>query len=303
MALLNKYEKFTYKFSGKWVEKYLIKHFTEMQFDLRKAGIRITLVEYLSKALTTSMIVFVIMVPLISVIFTILLLSIGFVVFKSSILGITFGLLGGIISSVIIFMLFYINPSIHLKERRKRIDDSLPFATLYLATIAGSGTPVVTMFKTLANFKEYGEVSKEAKRIVDETEVMGMDITNALENAAARTPSESFKEMLWGIKTTISVGGDLKAFLHEKSESAMQEHKRRLSQFTKQLSLLIEVYITLVFVGSIFFMILSTIMGTLTTGSQGMMIMIQLMVTFIFLPLASIGLIVLIKGISPTTVE
>lgn len=185
-------------------------------------------------------------------------------------------------------------------KEKKRIDDMLPFATLYLATIAGSGTPAVGMFKTLSKFKEYGEIAEEAARIVEETEIVGISIADALKNAANRTPSSRFKEILWGVMTTLLVGGDLKSFLHEKATTAMQEYRRRLQQFTQQVSMFMEMYLTVVIVGAIFFIVLSTIMGGIG-GMPSLIVGVQLAITFVFLPVASAGFLVILKGLAPAS--
>jgi len=164
--------------------------------------------------------------------------------------------------------------------------------------MAGTGMTITAMFKTLSKFKEYRIISKEAYRIVEDTEIIGNNISDSLAKAASRTTSESLKELLWGIRSTLTVGGDMRSYLHEKAMSYMQDYKRNLSKFTQQLSLMIEVYITLVIVGSIFFIILTTILGSIG-GNPGTIILIQLLVVFVGFPLASSGFIILLKGMSP----
>ncbi len=286
------YGRLAYRYFGGIVEKYLSSGFKDLQIQLSKANIHITAAEYLSLAVATSTIVFVFEMPLLALIMT--------VVFGNALVGFIFGLFGGIFTTIGIYFLFNIYPSIIVDERKKKIDDSLPFAVLYLATISGSGTPIVAMFKTIAKFKEYGEISKECSRIVEEVELMGSNITNALETAAKRTPSEKFKEILWGLRSTITVGGDLKAYLHEKAQSSMNDYRRRLTQFTQTLSMFIEMYITVVIVGSIFFMILTTIMGGIG-GATGFITIMQVAMVLIGLPFASFAFIVLIKGMAPSS--
>ena len=97
------------------------------------------------------------------------------------------------------------------------------------------------------------------------------------------------------------VGGDLKSYLHERAQGAMNDYRRRLAEFTQQLSLFIEMYITVVVVGSIFFMILTTIMASIGGGSTDMITMAQVAMVLIGLPFASIGFVVLIKGMAPSS--
>lgn len=301
MEINELYNKFAYRHFGAVTEQYLMRYFGDMKTDLRKANITITSSEYMAVAFATSTLVFTAMTPLLSLIMTILIGQVGAVTGNPArILGMLAGLLGGIFSSTMIFLFFYSYPSVVVGERKKKIDDALPFATLYLTTVAGSGTPPVAIFKALSKFSEYGEIAKESKRISEETELMGVNFIDAVENAARRTPSESFRDLLWGIHSILTVGGNLREYLHGKSIGFMQDYRRRLNQFTQQLSMFVEMYITVVLVGSVFFLVLSTIMGGIGGGSGTMIVAIQLLLTFFFLPLASIGFLILVKGISPT---
>ncbi len=286
----SQYVAFAYKVFGKFVGTYLVDEFRDMRPDIQKANIRISLMEYLSTALFTSVVVFVAEVPLISVIMLILL--------KSIVLGLITGFFFGLFCAVGVFMLFYFYPSIRVQERCKQINESLPFAMFYLTTISGSGTPPLAMFKMLAMFKEYAEISEEASKIVYDVEIAGMSITKALEDAAGRTPSEHLREIYWGINNSLTTGGDLRTLLYEKANSSMEEYKRSLKEFTDRLSMLTEIYLTGVIVGSIFFMVLSTIMSSFG-GSSGTIINLQLGVTFILLPLLSMAFVFILRQISP----
>lgn len=301
VELKESYSRFAYKYFGKMSEQYFLKSFEDMKTDLRKAGINVTVSEYIAVALATSALVFAIITPLFSVVSTIIIASMETTIGgQMYVLGLLIGLLGGVFCFTMIFLLYYSYPSLIIGERKKKINDSLPFATLYLTTVAGSGTPPIAMFKALSSFTEYGEIAKESKRISEETEIMGVNFVDAVENAARRTPSEDFRDLLWGIHSILTVGGNLRQYLHGKSIGFMQDYRRRLNQYTQQLSMFVEMYITVVLVGSVFFLVLSTIMGGVGGGSA-IIVAVQLILTFVFLPIASFGFLVLIKGISPTT--
>ncbi|RLG15584.1 MAG: hypothetical protein DRN71_00885 [Candidatus Nanohalarchaeota archaeon] len=297
------YVRISYKYFCGFTRKYLVSTFKDLYKDIRRANITLTLVEYLSVAMAISLAVFVAM-SIGGTVIAFLLLSVvakGVSGVSAILLGLFLGFLFGVVSSGGIFMLYYTYPSVMVADRKKKIDDCLPFATLYLATISGSGTPPIAMFRALANFKEYGEISKESERIIEETDVLGVNLALAIENAANRTPSDRLRDIFWGIKSIIVVGGDIQTFLHEKAGNTMMEYKRRLAQFTQQLTMFIEMYITVVIVGSVFFMVLTTIMGSMSSGSSKLIVLLQFLITFLFLPIASFGLMILIKGISPST--
>lgn len=290
----NSYTKLSYKITRGMIP-YFIDYFKDVKRDLKKADINISLSEYLGVALFTSIISFIITVPLLSV-------------FIGLMVGGLSGLIAGLIASLFIgififtgiFISFYVYPSIKISSREKKIDHTLPFAALYLSTIAGSGTPPSVIFDLLSSFREYGEITKEAKKISRDVHSFGTDINSALERAANRTPSDDFKELLWGMNNIISSGGNLKTFLRERSKTFMRKYRRDLDKFSKTLSVIVEVYITLVIVGSIFIMVLSAIMSPLGV-SPTVVIFLQLGGVFFFLPLASIMFIIMIKGVSPVS--
>lgn len=286
------YTKLSYEMTKNFVPHF-IDYFRDIKRDLKRADINISLQEYIGMALFSAIITFVSALPVISVI-------IGLIV--GGINGLISGLIAGLFISIFIstgvFMFFYIYPSIRVNSREQKIRHTLPFATLYLSTIAGTGTPPSTMFKLLADFKEYGEVSKEAKKISRDVHSFGADINSALKRAADRTPSGEFRELLWGMNTIISSGGDLKTFLRENADKFMNDYRRELDKFAKTLSVLVEIYITLIVVGSVFLIVLSSIMSPLGM-STFLLVTIQIGGVFVFLPLASIMFIIMIKGVSP----
>ncbi len=255
---------------------------------LKKAGIPLTGEEY-----AALMLFFSVSVPaLIALLVSITLIFLG----SSLILAFLAFLVVFSILALLIFLGFYVYPDIVISDIQRSIATNLPFATIYLSTLAGAGIPMHRAFKILANFEEFGEISKEAKKITRDVELLGFDIGTALERAANRTPSTQFKELLWGIKSTLTTGGDLRAFLMEKARSYMEDYRRFLDQFVNQLSLLMEIYITLVIVGSIFFIIMGTIMGLIGGGQP---LLLSRVVVYFGLPLASIMFMLLIASISP----
>lgn len=269
-------------------------YFEDLKPDLSKANIKLSLEEYLSVALMTITLIFIVEFPFVAFItglmpgFTIImsfLFAFSMTIFFCSIIG----------------FFFYVYPSIIVGQRGDKIDYSLPFATTYLATVSGSNAPPSMMFKVLSKFEEYEEVSKEAKRIRRDIELLGMTVIEALRKAAKRSPSKKFKELLWGINTTIRTGGNLTEFLHEKAEAYMRDYRRELNQYSQTLSTFLEIYLTLIVVSSIFFIIITTIISAfgISGAMTGLIAVSQFAVVFIFLPVISIGFIYLIKTVAP----
>lgn len=287
--MLKQYSEFCYNQVGSYALE-LVEYFEDLRPQLSKAGIEITLPEYLSMMLFT---VGLVGLMTASIGGTLLLVTLG-------VSGILIAVIATVFASVFTALGFYIYPSILISNRASQIRDTLPFATMYLSTLAGTGTPLPQIFKNLGEVDEYGEVSKEAKKIARDINTFGMDVSEALERSANRNPSEDYKELMWGMNHTITTGGTLKEFLRQRSESLMNDYKRRVEEFSEQLSLLVEMYITVVVVGSIIFTSMSAVMSAISQNmTPDQIVALQVMSIFFGLPLISGMFIILVKGMAP----
>ena len=283
------YSRWTLRVFGKFVERNR-KSLLDVKTALAKTNLNLSVEEYVSLAMMTAFLSPLATAP--TIIFVCLLLGTGLV------WTLIIGLLSAIITAALVFMGFYIYPGLLAEGLKKNINNNLPFAAVYLSTLAGTGMPIEKMFRILSDFKEYGEVSKQAAAIVTDTEVLGIDITTALAKATKRTPSQELKDLFWGIRSTIMSGGDLKTFLIEKSEGYMQNYRRNLDVYVDQLGLFTELYITAIVVGSILFIVMSTIMGLLGSA-EGVIQLVQSAVVYFVLPFISILFMILISTLSP----
>ncbi len=188
-------------------------------------------------------------------------------------------------------------PQFIIKDKVKNIEKTLPFSTLFMSTVSGSKVPLHKVFETFSKYTDYGEITKEVNAINYDVEVMGIDINTALERAVERTPSKKFADLLWGILSTNRTGGDLTLYFSEKSKSAMNDYKRSLTKFSNQLTVFVEIYLTAIVLGAIFFTILTSIMAGFAGGMD--IVVLQFFTIFIFLPLLSALFIVFLKMMDP----
>ena len=152
----------------------------------------------------------------------------------------------------------------------------------------------IQIFKMLA--KRKGAIGDESRKIYKNVAGLGMNLTNAIQKAATKTPSSLFADLLWGMVSVITIGGDLEAYLNEKTRSLMVQYRHSLDDYSNQISLYTEIYITLIIVGSLFFIILIAILAPLVGGN---ILFVQTFLVFFFMPLVSIGFILLLKSIAP----
>ncbi len=286
--MLEKYANFCYDQIGTYTLDY-VETFEELRPQLAKANIEISLPEYLSMMFFST---------IMSFIFSLFVLGIPLTLISGP-SGIIIGLIISILVSAGSLLFFYLYPSVLKKQRASKIRDTLPFATMYMSTLAGTGTDISELFKILSSTTEYGEVSKEAEKISRDIDNFGMDVSEALERAAERTPSKDFEELLWGINHALTSGGSLRAFLQERSKTLMNDYQRRVESFAEQLSLVVEMYITVVIVGSIVFTSMSVVMSSFTNIGGSKIVLIQMAAIFVGLPLISGMFILMVKGMAP----
>lgn len=285
--MLEEYADFCYDQIGGYVLDYT-EYFEDLRPQLDKANIGASLPEYVSMTVFTGAIVFLFSLSILGTLLTLLM----------GVTGIVMGLTVSIVLTVGSFMGFYLYPSIIISSRASEIRDTLPFAAMYMSTLSGTGTSTSEMFSILAKQgEEYGEVAEEAEKISRDIETFGMDVSEALKRAADRTPSKDFKELMWGINHTITSGGSLRAFLQERSRTLMSDYQRRVESFAEELSLLVEMYITVVIVGSIVFTAMSAVLTSFYDPQK--IVLIQLVAIFFGFPFISGMFILMVKGMAP----
>ncbi len=200
-----------------------------------------------------------------------------------------------------IIALFYVYPSQVASGRKKKIDNSLHFAAIYMQTLAGTGAPPHILFRILGSFEEFSEIADISRKISRDIEMFGLDPVEAINRAAEKTPSSNLRELLLGMRSTITSGGDLKKYLEEKANAFVNEFRRKLEEFTKLLAVYMEIYITMVIVGSVLALVLTTIMSIISGGIVGIETL-QILIVTVGLPMMSGIFILLIKSSSPTEV-
>lgn len=283
------YASVSYRYFGSFNET-VKPYFFDMKEQLQRANMNYTTDEWISMALFTTFLTF--FVECISISFILGLIAINPI--ASMLLGFTLSL--GI--SAGLFFMFVSYPSTTANSRESKIRKVIPFSVSYMATISSSRLPPIVMFKTLAKFTDYGEIANEAANITRDVETFGMTFAASIKKQARRTPSKDFRELLWGLNSVVASGANVTYFLKGKSEELMNDYRRSIRKYANDLSLFVEVYLTLIITGSIFFIVLSSIIAAISGGTG--IVILQSFVVFILLPLLSIGFIIIIKSMSPT---
>ncbi|MBI4894738.1 MAG: type II secretion system F family protein [Candidatus Aenigmarchaeota archaeon] len=268
----------------------IVPYFPDLKADLKRAEMPLTVQEFISMSMTVSLISLIVMLPVLSFVFGLLLSDFLF--------GFLLSTLVSLIVTMGVFFALPQYPKLVIQGKSKEIDDALPFATMYLSTISSSNLPLHKSFDVFTKFLKYGEVVKQINSINEDIKLFGLDVATALERAIERSPSKKFREMLYGMLSTLKSGANMNIYLKEKSEAYMADYRRSLYEFSHALTVYVEIYLTSIVLGAIFFTVLTAIVSGISGGGENI-IMLQFTLIFLFMPIISAAFIMMIKSATP----
>lgn len=223
--------------------------FKEMALDLRKSNMRILATTYISMMILSTILAFFGGI-LIAVFF--FMFSLGLdapFIYAAKSMGLT-RILQVIwipfASSGILFCLFYFYPYTEQKSIASRIDGELPFVVIHMSSISGSGVEPSQIFRIVGRSKDYKYTKIEMRKLLNQINIYGYDLVTGLRNVANITPSARFAEVLNGLSTTISSGGDLKTFFEKRAETLLLSYRLERERFAKVAETFMDIYISVV---------------------------------------------------------
>lgn len=202
-----------------------------------------------------------------------------------------------ILGTVCTFVGFYFYPASLLGGKSKKIKLELPFALVHMSAVAGSGAQPISIFELIAESSEYPELRKEIKKILNYINLFGYNLTNALKNVAAATPSLELKELLNGMISTIETGGDLKDYLKEKAVDTLNTYKLDRKKQVEALATYSEVYTALLIASPLLLLITLAIINSIGGKIAGLPVTTAAWIGILgFLPLLNIGFMVFVTS-------
>ena len=163
---------------------------------------------------------------------------------------------------------FYFFPGAEKRSLEKKINQELPFMVIHMASISGSGIEPSEIFRIIGLSREYKYVRGEIRKIINQINIYGYDITNALRNVAMATPSTKLSELLNGMSVTITSGGDIKTFFEKRAESLLLQYRLEREKFSKTAETFMDIYISIVIAAPMILLMLLVMMSVsgLQTG-------------------------------------
>ena len=260
--------------------------FEELGKNLKKANSRYMLSSYLSMALMSIMIAFILG-----------LVFFGYMMFVSFsnwiYIAVPFGLVA------IVALLFYIYPSNEATSVQKKISQELPFVAIYMSAIAGSNIEPLKIFKIIASSEDYPNVAREFRKIVVQIEVYGYDLVMAFKNVTGRTPNKDLAELFSGIATNISTGGALKNYLEKKAENFLTDYKLERQKYSALAGTFMDVYISILIAAPLIMTMMFIVMNVAGLGFGGMNIQTLLILGVLGISIANVIFLFVLNAKQP----
>jgi len=268
--------------------------FKDLDQDLQKSGLKVNFKAYVSLTILAS---FLITLPV-----AIAMPIVLFFVFKVSLGSVfMFSVGGALFTWALAIIGFYLYPVYRADKHKRELDDELPFTTGYMAILASAGVSPEKIFYSLSTLSVPLAASSEARDVIKNVNLFGLDVISALEKASSRTPSEKLRDTIEGMISTIHTGGNLGAFLREKFKMHMRLKRLSLKKYSDSLSVLSEVYVALLLTGPLLFVIMLSVMSMLGGGGLGILssdLLLNLL-TYIGIPVCALIFLIILDSSSP----
>ncbi len=196
----------------------------------------------------------------------------------------------------ITYAIFIVYPSVVAGNRRRNIDATLPYAINYITAMSTSGITPAEVFRQLGDSPIYGESSVEARYISREIDIFGRDLIDALRIVSSSTPSLRLKEFLQGSMASISSGGNLTDYFRTKADQYALENRQTQKMFLDTLALIAESYVTAMVAGTLFMIILQSIMSVLGGDSKPMFLYL---IIYLMIPFGTMMFVIMISSMTP----
>ena len=233
--------------------------FKDVERDIKKANMPYMLTAYIS------------MVLLITVLAFIIILAIALGIATSAMTALRNAAIA-IVLVAIIFFLMISYPSSIVGSNKKKAEAELPFAISHMAAIASSKVEPSKIFSIMALTKEYPAFSAEVRKVVNQINIYGYDLTTALKNVSKSTPSQKVSDLFNGMATTATSGGDLTLYLNEKAKNVLLDYRFSRERYGDIISMYSDVYTALLIAAPLIFMLLLAVMSVIGTSFVGMSI-------------------------------
>jgi len=226
--------------------------------------------------------------------------ALQFINIQPASVGFLLPLIMGLMLFGMTFGVLQIIPAFRVKNRASNLLEEIPHFIGYMSTLATSGLSLEGIFKAIAKEETDEDIVKDARFIVRNIDILGMDLITAIKDLILRTPIGPYSELLDGAIITVSTGGDLKQYFNATAKVQLEEKKMLLQKTTESLGSVAEIYTILLIVFPLLAIIMLSIMGIMSPSLGGFdLLTLMNILTFGVIPLSGILMLIMMDTMVP----
>jgi len=226
--------------------------FPDLNWTLKKAGIKVDAIVFLSIAIFVALMAF----TLSTVTIAIPLIMKGSMEFATGLI------ISGIIGVVAFIYVLFI-PNLKISRTRRGVDKNLEYMLKDMQIQLTAGIPLFDIFVNVGS-GGYGECSAVCNNLVQEVQG-GKSIVNVLDEFGMISSSEYLRRVFWQIVNALKTGSNVGISLKMISNELKEEKENRITSYSQELSLWSLIYMITVIVmpsmGVTLMLILSSFLG------------------------------------------
>ena len=280
MFQLHSIEGWSYRIFGNIAPRFL-KNVFEFKNELKKAGMKIYAETYVSMMFFCALLTVPVTITALVLLYIFQWIPLTFLV----------------PTPIYIMIIFMVTPSMKAGERARALEREMPFAAAYITVMATGGISPYVSFKRLSKVELMPAMRREAREIMRDVEIFGVDPLTALVKSAETNPSDVYTDFISGYASTVITGGDIGHFLESKTDDIFKARSLRIKVAAERLGTLLESFIIVMVLMSLCFYILFSVEAIYSTGMATYSTM--LMYTYLFAPMLSIVFLYLAHGMQP----
>jgi len=200
---------------------------------------------------------------------------------------------------IYVMIAFMVAPMMKAGERSSTLEREMPFVAAYVSVMATGGISPYMSINRLSNVDLMPAMRREAKEVIRDVEIFGMDPLSAINKAAKTNPLDIFRELFSGYASTVITGGDVSHFLEMKTEEIFKTRSMRIKAAAERLGTLLESFVIIMVLMSLCFYILFSVDAIYSVGISIYSGII--LYTYVFTPMLSIVFIYLAHDLQPKT--
>jgi len=226
--------------------------------------------------------------------------ALQFINIQPASVGFLLPLITGLMLFGMTFGVLQIIPAFRVKNRAAKLSEEIPHFIGYMSTLATCGLTLEGIFKAIAKEETDEDIVKDARFVVRNIEILGMDLISAIKDLIQRTPVGPYSELLDGAIITVLTGGDLKEYFNATAKVQLEEKKMLLQKTTESLGSVAEIYTILLIVFPLLAVIMLSIMGIMSPSLGGFdLLTLMNILTFGVIPLSGILMLIMMDTMVP----